>query len=158
MLYDIKIAFFYSLNDMMKVVLDTNILVSASRSSAGASFAVLVAVREKRLLPLVSVPLVLEYEAVLCRPEHLAAAGRSIADTVQFLDAFMLMAQAVDLHYLWRPQTRDVGDEMVLETALNGSAQALVTHNVRDFVAAARFALPVLTPQQLLRMQRHTTH
>ncbi|TSE24953.1 hypothetical protein Taqua_01261 [Tepidimonas aquatica] len=53
--------------------------------------------------------------------------------------------------YLWRPQLPDPSDEMVLETALNGHADALATHNVADFAAAAkRFALPLLTPRQLV--------
>lgn len=141
---------------MIKLVLDTNILVSASRSSLGASFAVVQALGQRRFIALVSVPLMLEYEAVLSRPEHMAVSGRSLAMLAAFLDDFCLLAEPVHLDFLWRPQTRDAADEMVLETALNGGAQALVTHNVRDFTAAAQFALPVLTAQQcLLRLSRN---
>jgi predicted nucleic acid-binding protein len=56
----------------------------------------------------------------------------------------------VHLHFLWRPQTRDPADEMVLETALNGEADALITFNLKDFAAAKRFKLPVWTPAVLL--------
>jgi predicted nucleic acid-binding protein len=43
------------------------------------------------------------------------------------------MAEPLKAHFLWRPQLRDPGDEMVLETAVNGQADTLVTFNVRDF-------------------------
>lgn len=132
---------------MIRVVLDTNVLVAASRSRAGASFAVLQALRQRRFVALVSVPLMLEYEAVLKRPEQLQVGGRTLAMTDAFLDAFCHHVEPVHLHYLWRPQTRDAADEMVLETALNGRADALVTLNTSDFVkAAGRFRLNLLMP------------
>ncbi len=134
-----------------RVVLDTNILIAASRSSNGASFALLQALRNRRFIALASVPLLLEYEAVLKRPEHLAVGGRTIAMTDAFLDAMTLFIEPVHLHYLWRPQLRDPADEMVLETALNGRADALVTLNINDFAAASHFRLPVLIPGAFLR-------
>jgi predicted nucleic acid-binding protein len=61
----------------------------------------------------------------------------------------------VHLHYLWRPQLRDAGDEMVLETAVNGRANGLVTFNVEDFQpAACRFGIELLTPAQSLAAWR----
>lgn len=132
---------------MIRVVLDTNILVSAARSNQGASFAVLQSLRQRRFVGLVSVPLMLEYEAVLKRPEHLLPGRRTPEMTDAFLDALCRYVEPVHLHYLWRPQTRDAGDEIVLETALNGRADALVTLNTGDFAAPARhFGLPLLTP------------
>jgi predicted nucleic acid-binding protein len=71
--------------------------------------------------------------------------------THAFLDALCLCVEPVHLYYLWRPQLRDAADEMVLETALNGRADALVTLNARDFTAASNFRLPVLTPGTFLR-------
>ena len=133
------------------VVLDTNVLVAASRSRLGASFALLHALRQGRYKALVSVPLMLEYEAVLKRPEQIKVSGRSEAMTDVFLDALCLCVEPVHLHYLWRPQLRDPADEMVLETSLNGRANALVTLNVGDFAAAANFHLPVLTPGAFLQ-------
>lgn len=144
---------YHIIGDMnnVRVVLDTNILVAASRSRLGASFALLAALRNGRYTALASVPLMLEYEAVLMRPEQLAASGRNAVTTTAFLDAISLCIEPVHLHYLWRPQLRDPADEMVLETALNGCAHALVTLNVSDFAAAAHFRLPVLTPGAFLR-------
>ncbi len=135
------------MGNMKRIVLDTNILVSAARSREGASFAVLQALRQRRFVALVSVPLMLEYEAVLKRPEQLQVGGRTLAMVDAFLDALCLHVEPVHLHYLWRPQTRDAADEMVLETALNGRADALVSLNTADFSKAARrFRLSLLTP------------
>ena len=142
---------------MNRVVLDTNVLVAASRSRQGASFALLQALRQRRFSALVSVPLLLEYEAVLKRPEQLLASGRTLAMTDAFLDALCRYVKPVHLHYLWRPQTRDAADEMVLETALNGRAQALVSLNTADFgKAARRFRLPLMTPGEFYRQYLHT--
>nr|VFJ59800.1 MAG: PIN domain-containing protein [Candidatus Kentron sp. DK]VFJ64125.1 MAG: PIN domain-containing protein [Candidatus Kentron sp. DK] len=88
----------------------------------------------------------LEYEAVRKRPEHLAVGRRTGSMTDAFLDALCLLIEPVSIHYLWRPQLRDPADEMVLETALNGCADALITLNVKDFLVATRFRLPVATP------------
>lgn len=134
-----------------RVVLDTNILIAASRSRTGASFALLRALRSRQFTALVSVPLMLEYEDVLKRPEQLEASWRDAAMTDAFLDAFCLLVEPVHLHYLWRPQLRDPADEMVLETALNGPAEYLVTLNLNDFAAAKHFRFPVVAPGAFLR-------
>jgi len=139
-----------------RVVLDTNILVAAARSREGASFALLQALREGRFCALASVPLMLEYEAVLKRPEQLVPGLRTMATVDAFLDALCLRVEQVHLHFLWRPQLRDPDDEMVLETALNGHADAVVTLNVADFVPAARFHMPVLLPRQFWQHLQET--
>jgi putative PIN family toxin of toxin-antitoxin system len=135
---------------ILRAVLDTNVLVAASRSRIGASFALLQALRHGRYRALASVPLMLEYEAVLCRPEQLVASQRTVEQTRGFLDAFCLLIEPVHIHYLWRPQLRDPADEMVLEAALNGRADALVTLNVADFNAAVHFRMPAFTPGAFL--------
>jgi predicted nucleic acid-binding protein len=96
----------------------------------------------------------LEYEAVLKRPEHLTAGGRTPSMTDDFLDALCLLVEPVHLHYLWRPQLRDPADEMVLETALNGRADTLVTLNVNDFPVAGRFRIRIAPPGEFLRQLR----
>jgi predicted nucleic acid-binding protein len=95
--------------------------------------------------------LFLEYEEVLKRLEQRLVTGLSIADIDPFLSAFASASEPVETHFQWRPQLRDAGDEMVLEAAVNGRADALVTYNIRDFSpAAGRFGLRVLLPGELL--------
>ncbi len=60
-----------------------------------------------------------------------------------------------ELHFRWRPQVADPGDEMVLEAAINGDADALVTYNVSDFaIAAERFDVSVLRPIDVLKRMK----
>jgi predicted nucleic acid-binding protein len=98
----------------------------------------------------------MEYEAVCRRPEHRVEAGLSERQVGIFLDAIIALAEPVLTHFLWRPQLRDPNDEMVLEAAVNGRAEALVTFNVRDYgTAASQFGVDVLLPREAIaRMRR----
>lgn len=136
----------------MRLLLDTAVIVAAMRSPAGASAALLRAARARRLTLLASVPLFIEYEAACTRAEHRQAAALSQKEVQQFLDALAALIEPVQTHYLWRPQLRDPGDEMVLEAAVNGQAEALVTFNSRDFGSApSRFGIRLLLPSEALR-------
>lgn len=133
-------------------MLDTNIVTAALRSASGASNAMLMLVATRQLVPLVTSALFYEYEDVLKRPEQQLAHGLEISGIDRFLDAFASAAEPVELRFRWRPQLGDPGDEMVLEAAVNGQADALVTHNIRDFAeAAAKFGLRVLSPAQAIK-------
>ena len=94
----------------------------------------------------------LQYEAVLTRSEHLSAARISTVDAEILLDAIAVVVEPVRISYLWRPMLPDPGDDLVLETAVNGRATVLVTFNRRDFeAAAARFGLEVMVPGDAMR-------
>lgn len=134
-----------------KIIIDTNILVSALRSSAGPSFALVQAVRSSHINMCCSPALFLEYEDVLKRPEQLKAFGLLTADVDDILADLASHIVSVSTHYQWRPQLRDPSDEMVLEAAVNAGAQAIVTYNIRDFAPAANFGIPVLNPEQTFK-------
>ena len=109
-------------------------------------------VRERLVTPLAAPALFLEYEEVLKRPEQCLATGLSTEQVDLFLAALSDAIEPVELHYRWRPQVRDPADEMVLEVAINGRADALVTHNVRDFAdVASRFGIRLLRPAEVLK-------
>jgi predicted nucleic acid-binding protein len=109
-------------------------------------------VAEGRCIALVTTAVFLEYEDVLLRPEHRLATGMSERDVAGFLAAFAGAAEPVEVHFMWRPQLSDPADELILEAAVNGRAQAIVTHNVRDFHPVLRmFGVPVKTPAQILK-------
>ncbi len=135
-------------------MLDTSVLVAAVRSSSGASNLLLHRAINRRFTLLLSVPLMLEYESVLTREEHLSASGLSIGDVNLLLDTLAAKCEPVRLPFHWRPILRDADDDMVLEAAVNGHADGLVTFNMRDFSpVAAQFGISVLSPLQALRMQ-----
>lgn len=133
----------------MRYVFDTNVIVAALRSDRGSSRHLLRYALTGRLLMLLSVPLVLEYESVLTRPEQGIATGLSIGETNALLDAVVRLAEPVWLRFLWRPRVKDPADEMVLETAVNGRADRLVTFNLVHLKAAAEeFGIRTMTPPE----------
>jgi putative PIN family toxin of toxin-antitoxin system len=135
----------------VRFVLDKNVVVAGLRSPVGMSARLLRELRLGRGELLLSVPLVLEYEAVCCRREHLDAAELSTTEVIQVLDVLVAIAAPIEIKFLWRPQLRDAADEMVLETAVNGMADAIVSFNERDFQPAPRlFGISVLSPKAAL--------
>lgn len=132
--------------------MDTDTMVAAMRSPTGASAALLRAARQKRVTLLATAPLCLEYEEVCGRHGHLAAAGFAPEDLAVFLDAVVDLVAPVAVWFLWRPQLRDPGDELVLEAAVNGRAAAIATFNRRDFRPAAHhFDIDILLPAEALQ-------
>ena len=100
--------------------------------------------REGKFEVAVSVPLVLEYEAVLRR--HAEELGLEVQEAVGLVDYLCSIGHRQDIHCLWRPALRDPTDEFVLELAVAAECRAIVTHNVRDFDAARTFGVEILTP------------
>ena len=139
----------------MRLVLDTDVLLSGLRSTIGASRVLLLAVEAGVVTPLVSVATVIEYEAVLKRAEHLQAARLDAEDVDRFLDAFVAHADHVTPYVQTRPSVRDPDDEIFAELAVNGHADALVSFNTRDYrpanPQAPRLSIPVCRPGDILR-------
>ena len=134
------------------MLLDTDVIVAAIRSSTGASAELVRRVLRGDLLIEASVALVLEYEAVSTRQAHLAAGGLSEAEALVVIDALAALARPIEIHFRWRPQLRDADDEMVLEAAINAQDRTIVTFNVRDFaMAVEKFGITVETPARFLR-------
>lgn len=137
---------------MIKVVLDTSIIVSGLRSRSGASNRLLVEVTRGVVCPVVTTPLFLEYESVLKRAEQRLVTGLSEVQIDAFLAAFASAAIGVETFYRWRPQLRDPADEMVLECVVNSEADVLVTHNIKDFGRTDKqFGYRLLTPSAFLQ-------
>ena len=114
---------------------------------------------DREFVMLLSVPLMLEYEAVLKRPEHLLVAGLATEQVDAVLDALAAVIEPVRLAFHWRPTLKDPSDEMVLETAVNGRADRLVTFNVKHFgEAAQRFGMDVGRPGETWRELRGGSH
>lgn len=133
-------------------MLDTDVVVAGMRSPTGASAALLRLARRKKFTLLLSPALAIEYEAICTLPEHYGAAGLTHYEAQQLVDVIIAVSEEVERHYSWRPFLRDPGDEIVLETATNGRAQAIITFNQRDFAGVTdNFGIPVLLPGIALR-------
>jgi putative PIN family toxin of toxin-antitoxin system len=117
----------------MRVVLDTSVVVAGLRSSRGASSALLRQLADRKFIGAASPALFLEYEEVLRRAEHQLPA----ADVEKFLTELAAVIEPVQIRFLWHPMLIDPDDEMVLEAAINGQAEAIVTHHRRDFAAVS---------------------
>jgi putative PIN family toxin of toxin-antitoxin system len=130
-----------------RVVVDTNVVVAGLRSRRGVAFRLLTEVGRDRFEIALSVPLVLEYEDALLRPEvgHL---DQQDVDTV--LDYFCSVAHLQRIFFLWRPLLPDPNDDMLLELAVAARCQSIVTYNGRDFAGAESFGISVLEPGPFL--------
>jgi putative PIN family toxin of toxin-antitoxin system len=129
-------------------VLDTNVLVSGLRSRRGAAFRLLSLVGTGAFEHCLSVGLLFEYESTLKRPGMVAKLSPRQLDAI--LDYLCSSAHRQEIHYLWRPALRDPSDDLVLEVAVAGECQSIVTYNVRDFVGSERFGIRVRTPVEFL--------
>lgn len=137
----------------MKVVLDTNILVSALMSRDNASRAVIRMALEGMITPLVGNALFCEYESLIAR-DYLFKHGpldRQARD--MFLGDVLSVCQWVDIHYLWRPNLRDEGDNHVIELAVAGGAPLVITQNLKDFYSGdlQRFGVDMIHPHDFLQ-------
>jgi predicted nucleic acid-binding protein len=126
---------------VVRVVLDSSVLVAGFRSRRGASFRALTLLRAGRFEIAVSVPVVLEYEAALRR--H----GDGLDPVVDYLCS---VGHRQDIHVLWRPALRDPTDEFVLELAVAAGCSAIVTHNAREFEGARAFGVEIVTPAEFV--------
>ena len=98
---------------------------------------------------MISVPLILEYEAVGKREAEKLGIPLPTVDAI--VSAFCFAGLETNLHFRVRPVLSDPGGEFLLELAVAGAADAIVTHNVRHFAGAEQFGIPVLTPREFLR-------
>lgn len=128
-----------------QIVIDTNVLVTALKSSQGASYKLLSMVETGAFQLHISTPLVAEYEAVLKRG-LLTLSDAQIDDVLDFICA---RAQSHKIYYLWRPVLKDPGDDFLLELAVKANAR-IITWNVADFKRAQPMGMQVQTPREFL--------
>ena len=116
----------------MKVVLDTNIIVSAMLASGGAPRQVLRLCLQRHIVPLVGAALFSEYEDVLGRAAVFERSPLSPEERDALFDALMSVAHWRSVYYLWRPNLRDEADNHLIELAVAGGADWIVSANLRD--------------------------
>ena len=134
----------------MRVVIDTNVLVAAARSRRGASHALLSRLPDQRFQPAISVPLFVEYRAVLLRPENLLR--RPVVQAEGFLDFLLSVGHLQDIFFLWRPALADPNDDLILELAIAAGCRYIVTHNLADFRGTERWGVAAVGPSDFLKL------
>ena len=137
----------------MRAVLDTSVLVAASRSRQGASFRIVSMLPTPAFEIALTVAVYTEWQAVLTRPEHLPT-GVTAEDALAFLRYLASIAHLQDVHYLWRPFLRDPDDDMLLECAVASGCKFIVTHNVKDFRRVEELHVRAITPADFLNHLR----
>ena len=136
---------------MLRVVVDTSVLISAIRSGNGAAAELIRLAVLRRFVLLMDYKLACEYREIALRPSHLHASGKTAEEAEAIVDALEAVAEPVLVEMRYRPLSRDMDDDMVLDVAINGSADLVVTNNVKDFAQAARsFGVRVLSAGECL--------
>lgn len=135
---------------MRRVVLDTNVIVSGLRSRRGASFQVLSLVGSGLFEHYMSVALAFEYEDAVKRSASGIHLPKAVVEDI--LDFLCASARQQEIHFLWRPTLPDPQGDMVLEVAVHGGCEAIVTCNVEDFRGSERFGIKVIQPQEFLKL------
>ena len=137
----------------MKIVIDTNIVLSALFSNRGASNKLLIWLFEnKKKYNVVSNTLVTEFEDVLTREKNLKQFNNlGKKDVLAFIDDICLISYHQSIHFLWRPFLTDSNDDMVLEVAVNANVGAIITFNPKDFKGVKEsFGIDIFTPKEYL--------
>lgn len=129
-----------------KIVIDTNVIIAALKSSRGASNRLLQFFGTDKFIHNISVALLVEYEAVIKR--LLPHLGEEKID--YFLDYICAVSKPIKIYYLWRPHLKDPKDDMLLELAVASEADFIVTYNIKDFRQTDEFGIKVISPKELL--------
>ena len=132
----------------MKIVLDTNVLYAALKSRRGASYKLISLLPTRRFSMAISVPLVIEYEDVLRRGR--LSDSITEKDISDFIDFFCYIGDQQEIFFLWRPFLPDPSDDLVLEVAVAGGCDAIITYNKRHFKNVEKFGLRILDPKEFL--------
>ena len=131
-------------------MIDTNVIIAALRSRRGASALLLSLLAEGRFEMHLSIPLALEYEDVLLRQR--SELGLSIDDVDALVDSLCAMSIRHErIYFNWRPSLPDERDEHILDLAVMGNCEAIITYNIRDLGGAGQFGIRVIDPQTFLR-------
>ncbi len=134
----------------MYAILDTSVLVSGLRSSAGASHKVLRAILTGRIQLAISVAVAIEYEDVALRPGLIPSVPP--AEIIKVIDGLCRLARHQQIFYAWRPFLPDADDDMVLELALAANSPFVITLNIKDFRGSESLGVRAITPAQALTM------
>lgn len=134
----------------MRAIIDTNVIISAMRSSMGASHAILLAIHRRQVVPVISVPLLMEYEEVSHRHGMVPNLTHFEIDTVLSQIASRSIEQRI--YFRWRPFLPDPDDDMLVELAIASNVPYIVTGNLKDIAPARTLGIQVLEPREFVQI------
>ena len=130
----------------IRAVIDTNVVFEGLTKKSGSSTLILRAWRSGLFRAFSSLALAYEYQDVLARK----LSPQRWESVRPVLGVLLAKAYPVTVNYSWRPSSPDLGDEFVIDCAMNASAW-VITHNVRDFAfARADLGLVVMSPDDFV--------
>jgi len=135
--------------EIYRIVIDTNVIVSALKSKNGFSFKLLSIIDDKRFKVFISVPLILVYEDAINREKTRIKLNKNDIETI--LDYMCSICEEIKIFYLWRPFLRDPKDDMFLELAVESESDFIITFNEKDFKGSEKFGIRTLTPKEFLK-------
>lgn len=133
----------------MKVVIDTNVFISAILSQNGYAIDILRAALKKEIVPYFGIKLFKEYEDVVSRDKIIKNSKLTIYEVDQLLNSIISISKWTEVYYLYRPNLKDEGDNHVLELCVASNVECLITSNKKDFITSElKFDFDILTPQE----------
>lgn len=136
----------------MKAVIDTNIFLGACLGT-GITGKVIAASLEGRFQPLMGAALLAEHEDMLGRQALFARCRLSAEERENLFDIYLSKCEWIRVYYTWRPNLPDEADNHLVELAIAGGADAIVTRNLRDLTRMElRFpSLRIVSPDVFLK-------
>lgn len=138
----------------MRVVFDTNVLVSAARSRRGASYELISSLPSPKFKLVISLPLYFEYLDVLMRSD-VRPPNLSDLEIMDVVNEIAASSYYHDIYFLWRPWLKDRKEDMILELAIASQADYLVTFNLKDFGGIELFGTKAVLPADFLKLVRN---
>jgi putative PIN family toxin of toxin-antitoxin system len=132
-----------------KIVIDTNVFISALKSKKGASFKLLFETSREKYDQCISTSLLFEYESVAKRTSNDIVLDESEIDTI--LDMICSWSIKNEIFFLWRPYLKDPKDDFILELAVESESKYIITYNKKDFAGIEKFGIRALTPKEFLK-------
>ena len=132
-----------------KIVIDTNVFISALRSRKGASFKLLFDTSREKYIQNVSPSLIFEYESVAKRSSSGIILSESEIDII--LDMICNLSNKCEIYFLWRPYLKDPKDDFILELAVESESEYIITYNKSDFKGVEKFGVKAIAPKEFLK-------
>ena len=135
--------------------MDTNVFISALLNPFGDSANILELCFRRQYVPLMGTTLYLEYEDVINRNEIFKNCLLSEDERQNALDDYLSICKWIKVYYTWRPNLKDEGDNHLIELAVAGGANTIVTGNIKDF-QKPELNFPevsILMPKQLIEVK-----